>query len=407
MRLLFLAPRFPWPQDDAWNQRTRALLRALATKHQVVFSTPMMDGLREKLREIEPWIVEFVPGPVDGSGHLSAFYHRQGRWWNDIVKCLGDFLSNPTPCRFRPCSPEWTNLLSERFDDFDGIICRYTYLLPVIPRHLWPRVILDADDLAYRFAIQHACQRPRQLTNALYFLTEAVRTYWYEQRVFRQVAQVLVCSERDEQRVRCRNKSIVRNGVQWRAIPEVLPSPTPNTLVSLGSYQAFQNVEGLRWFTRAVWPELLKLRPEARLRVIGFGATAERLPFAVLPGIDIVGPIDHWAEGFASGVCSIVPVQKGSGTRIKVIESLACGRPVITTTIGGEGLEFLDESKGIVRADHPRKMARSIAEALANPQPGLASAQEGRQWVAARLSWDATTVDFADNVEKWLRVSAR
>lgn len=262
-------------------------------------------------------------------------------------------------------------------------------------------IVVDADDLYYVGMLRYADRRTHGWGSLLYGV-ESFRSYFYEQRIFTRVARTLVCSDTDSRRILTSRKSIVRNGIIPPDPEQMVSAPHPHVLVFVGTFGYPPNVQGLEWFVRHVWPELRRQQPESQLHVIGSGPREAVTALASVPGVTLVGKVRHTEPHVTRGVVSIVPLLVGMGTRIKILESLACGRPVVSTRVGAEGID-LGEEQGLIRVDEPLLMARRLVELLADPHTALQRAAVGRRAVLERFTWEATTRGLAENVEQWLR----
>ena len=264
---------------------------------------------------------------------------------------------------------------------------------------------MDADDLAYRKRLLAVKGTPFNVRGLLKRL-DVSRTYFHEQSLIRKVARTLVCSERDLRRIRSRKKSLVPNGIDLPDAMGLWSDPRPDTVVFVGNFRYEPNTEGLRWFVTEVWP-LLRVRvPQVRMNVIGRRGTREGLHFANRPGIEIIGEVPETLSWVSGATVSVVPLLRGTGTRVKILESMACGRPVVSTTMGADALDCLGEDQGVYRHDSPEGMAQKIADILGDPSSALRSAEKGRQLVQERFSWEKTTATLADDIENWVTVKS-
>jgi glycosyltransferase involved in cell wall biosynthesis len=318
-----------------------------------------------------------------------------------LGKMVGDLVSNPSPYVFRYASEAYRSLIQQHRHDFDAVFCRYMYMWPVIEDFPHQKIVVDVDDLHYLGLIRSA-RNGSFGWGAPLLMVEALRSYVYEQSRYRRIARALVCSQADLARIQGTRKTIVPNGIDLPDPARLKSTPSPNTIIFVGQMSFEPNVQGLRWFLDKVWPQLTQLVPDVRLLVVGRQADAATLPFAGRPGVELVGEVEETASWFSTAVLSVAPLRYGLGTRIKIIESLACGRPVVATSIGAEGLDDLDERCGLFRADAPRAMAGCIASLLENPARAHTLGAEGRAVVESRYTWDKTTSELASHIEQWI-----
>ena len=401
MRILFVAPQVPWPANKGDRQRSYALLRALAQKHEVTLSVPATPDEAECCLEgLRDLIAGFIPVPIEAGSRAripdSAWRLRR------LGPYAWDLVTKPSPYAFRFITDDYRARIARHRHDFVAVFCRYMYTLPVVRDFPYDRIVVDVDDLHYLGLMRSALNLTNGWSSPMR-APEALRSYYYEQRIYRRLARVLVCSEADLLRIRSGRKSIVRNGVDLPDSTRLRTPPRPKTILFVGQMSYGPNVEGLTWFLRWVWPSLRQLVPEIRLLVVGRNANPETLPFARCSGVDIVGEVEETASWFSSAMLSIAPLRFGLGTRIKIIESLACGRPVVSSKIGAEGLDDLDEQSGLFRVDDPQDMAGCIASLLEQPERALALGEQGRLLIESRYNWDFVTRDLASDMERWIR----
>jgi glycosyltransferase involved in cell wall biosynthesis len=118
-----------------------------------------------------------------------------------------------------------------------------------------------------------------------------------------------------------------------------------------------------------------------------------------LPGVDVVGRVDDVACWYERARVAVVPVRRGAGTRIKLLEALAHARPVVSTTVGAEGLTLQPGCDGLLVADDPRAFAAACRHLLADDTDARRLAGAGREWVARNATIDVV----ADHIDGLFR----
>ena len=147
----------------------------------------------------------------------------------------------------------------------------------------------------------------------------------------------------------------------------------------LGAMNWIPNQEGIKWFLEKVWPLVIKKKPEARFVLAGRFMPDWLLHYKA-KGIEVVGEVDD-AAGFVRGRdIAVVPLLSGSGIRIKIIEAMALGKTVLTTTIGAEGINYVD-MKHLFIADNAEKMAAIMIQLYENPEQASKIGKAARQLV--------------------------
>jgi glycosyltransferase involved in cell wall biosynthesis len=177
----------------------------------------------------------------------------------------------------------------------------------------------------------------------------------------------------------------LRAGVTVQSYPLRLDGRTPDTMLFLGSFRHIPNVEALYWFANHVMPRVLARRPRAKLVVIGSDAP----PKYSLPdfgdSIDLRGYVDDILAPLGECAVFLCPILAGSGIRVKLLEAFACGIPVVSTTIGAEGLARGDREVCLL-ADDPETFAAQVIRVLDDPEAAREMAARARAEVESR--WD-------------------
>ena len=178
--------------------------------------------------------------------------------------------------------------------------------------------------------------------------------------------------------------------------------PEPQRAVTTGDYSWGPTRDGLLFLCRDVWPALREVRPEARLTIVGKNIPAEVSADAQARGLDIAGYVDDVRPEILRGAIFLAPTRAGSGIRIKILEAMALGRPVVSTTIGAEGIEA-DNGKELKIADTPQEMVVAIGELFDDPDAREKMANAARTLVCNRYDWDSLGEQLSDLYAEVLR----
>ena len=147
------------------------------------------------------------------------------------------------------------------------------------------------------------------------------------------------------------------------------------------------NVDAAVWLARSVWPLVTARVPGARLQLVGRNPTAAVRALAG-PDVEVTGTVPDLRPWYARTRVAVAPLLAGGGSRLKILEALAAGRPVVATTIGAEGLEDL-VGRGVVVADDPAAMADELVALLGDPARSAELGRRGADAVAADHTWTA------------------
>ncbi len=164
-----------------------------------------------------------------------------------------------------------------------------------------------------------------------------------------------------------------------------------------GAINYFPNVDGILYLLREVWPRIAESHPGARLEIVGQHPTPEILAFRG-PRVEVVGMVDDLRPHLARAAVSVVPLRIGGGTRFKILEAMAMVRPVVSTSLGAEGIEA-EPGRHLLLADDPAGFAAAVGRILDDAQLGARLGREGRALVERRYSWQAA----ADRLDVFFR----
>jgi polysaccharide biosynthesis protein PslH len=171
------------------------------------------------------------------------------------------------------------------------------------------------------------------------------------------------------------------------------------TVSFLGSYSYLPNEDAALQLIREVMPALRSAAADPRLLLIGREPTpALRQAAAGDARITITGAVDSILPYLASPSVVTLPISCGSGTRLKILEAFAAGRPVVSTAKGAEGLEVVDGRHLLVR-DHPADIAAAVLEVWRDPARRSQLVERSRQLVEDQYSWAACAAKIARSLE--------
>ncbi len=194
------------------------------------------------------------------------------------------------------------------------------------------------------------------------------------------IRRVVVCSEEDRdvlaQRHQHRGVVVVANGVRVPVARPASRSSADPTFLFVGSLGYPPNEDAVRFFLREVLPWLRRDEPRVRFCIAGGGAPRSlRRMMAGEPRTDWLGRVDSIEQCYAEALAAVVPVRAGGGTRIKVLEAFAQGRPVVSTSIGTAGIDIVP-GRHYLHAETPEAWQRCCAALLSDPSLGTRLAAE-------------------------------
>jgi glycosyltransferase involved in cell wall biosynthesis len=199
---------------------------------------------------------------------------------------------------------------------------------------------------------------------------------------------VLTASEDDAARARVIAPS-ARVSVYPNAIPAVTlpPRTDEDAIVFSGNMEYHPNISAVRFFSREVWPRLRERWPGLVWRLVGKNPHAIERYVRADSRIKVSGPVPDAVQEIARAKVAVVPLLAGSGTRFKILEAWAAGTPVVSTTLGAEGL-LARQGENVLIADTAGAMAEAVSRLLASPQNARELGLAGRRQLERSFTWD-------------------
>jgi len=197
--------------------------------------------------------------------------------------------------------------------------------------------------------------------------------------------QVLTASEEDRGRIGHPNVTIYPNALPVMDVPLVAEE---NCIVFSGNLEYHPNIEAVRWFATSIWPRLREKNQHLTWNLIGRNPEAIRALVKNDSRVLVIGPVDDAVAAIASARVVVVPLLSGSGTRFKILEAWAAQRPVVSTSIGAEGLGASDGEQLLI-ADDVSRFAGAVQELLDDRARGRRIGTAGRGLYLDRYTWPA------------------
>jgi glycosyltransferase involved in cell wall biosynthesis len=179
---------------------------------------------------------------------------------------------------------------------------------------------------------------------------------------------------------------VVGNGVDVEFFASnPAPAGDRKDLVFMGKMDYHANIDAALYFVRKIWPRVSARRPDLRFVIVGANPPSQILALRE-QGITVTGTVDDVRPFYRSALAAIVPLRVGGGTRLKVLEAMAAGTPVISTTLGAEGLASTP-GKDILIADTAEEITEAVASLRAGDPQWRQLVSNARQLVQTKYDW--------------------
>ncbi len=393
MKILWVKAGRLLPVDTGGKIRSYNILRQLDRAHEVTYLS-YYDGPRD-----EPYEQQ-LRGEFRGAQILQTGFPvggaRQGLHYASRMAWAAPYaVSKFTSSNVQQLLASW---YGER--RFDVAVCDFLSASLNFPSALAIPTLLFQHNVETVLWKRQARYEPN-LVKRLTFKLEAAKMDRYERTTVRRFHHVIAVSEQDRalmtEMTAPERITVVPTGVdleRYRFSGTISGDPL---VVFTGSMDWEANIDGIEFFCRDVWPQVLAKVPKAKFRVVGRNPHP-RVKKLASDSVEITGTVPSVIEHLEQAAVFVVPLRIGGGTRLKIYEAMAMGKAVVSTSVGAEGLD-VHHGRDIMLADDAPSFANDIVELLTNRELrarfGAAAAE-----LAAQYSWPAIGRRFADILQK-------
>jgi glycosyltransferase involved in cell wall biosynthesis len=381
MKLLMITAQAPYPPNSGARIRVWEELRYLSRRHDltaVFFREPGTED-SHSLSPLDGLCRRTVPVP-----------HPQQMTPDDLALSRGA----PWPLRWYGAVDMYRALQDVRPWRFDAVIVDQLYM--TLYRELFPgRTILQEHNIESHLARQfmqppRADAPPEQRPRRIVWRAAAVQMEAYENRTWPKFPLRVTVSESDkaeiDQRCAVGRTIVVENGADVTA-PVVRDDLGARTILFMGALDYFPNVDAAFHLVNTIMPAVWARGPDIRLIIAGRHPDPSLSSLLGDPRVQMVANPEDMRTVAARASVSTVPLRNGAGTRVKILESLAWGLPVISTQLGCANLALTD-GEGLVIRDDPEAFAEAVVRSLTDAGLWRRLSSAGRACVEQRYGWE-------------------
>jgi len=386
MRILMLSPYVPWPLNGGPTIRIYHVLRELVKHgHEVTLLAghegpplPASHPLNSLCREI----VTYQP---PSSARIGL----------PLLSALRS-MASPLPyvaAKFGSRHIRESIQGAAEKGEFDLIWANFAFMAYAVPPEICRSLPVVLDEHESEGMLWRQYWRHGTLAKRAFAMINLIKLPAFQKRIMSQVAAVLSNSEREADFTRRHAPPHVQvwavpNGVDTEIFAPVHTNGDQKNVILLCSgLTVFRNRDAALWFAGSVFPRIRREVPDAEFWIVGSNPNREIWRLAKVPGIQVTGTVDDVRPYYAKAKVAVAPYRYGEGTKIKVVEAMACGTPVVSTSIGCQGLDVIG-SQHLLIADNETDFSRRVIELLRDPQRAQALATAARGLTAEKYSWE-------------------
>lgn len=387
-RLLFVSPRFLFPVDSGGKIRTTQILRGMrGGAFDITLASPCEPGAETRYAsELARVSDRFCGWPVPRRN--GVFQITRLRW-----------LFGATPISIASDRSRQGSALVDRLlrEKPDVVVLDFLHSAIIAPPGIASPTVLFTHNVEAEIFERHAEVARRAVRRAVWRIEHA-KMLRYEAAALKRFSEIVAVSARDaqifERKYGTRPPRVISTGVDLDFFTYSAPAPS-DQCVFIGSMDWLANIDAMEYFRDEIWPEILKRRPGARMAVVGRAPPAGLVEHCRNSGLDwsFSGFVDDVRPWIRRSAVSVVPLRIGGGTRLKVYEAMAMGCPVVSTSIGIEGLA-LEPGRDCLVADDPVSFAEAVESVMANHALARAVSKSARHHVETHASHVSVAREF-------------
>jgi glycosyltransferase involved in cell wall biosynthesis len=385
MKILMVTPSLPYPADTGGAIRTYELLKRVAAENE----TDLIG----------------LAAPASGSAAPPELAKLCRRVYSAAKPAAPRLLQAPVllgkALRGVPFitkyadSPHFTALLRQAVrENAYGVIhfekSMVAGYVERLPAGHGAKTVLGLQDVGF-IAQYRMYRHERRLRRKLRLLLNWLPMLSWEPRMARLFDKTLVVSENDRVLMQALEPgldiAVIPNGIDTRTRQPYPLAGRDKNILLLGSLDYPPNIDAVRFFCGDIFPAVKQRVPACTLAIVGRNPGPEVQQLAVGPGVTLHANVDDVAPFYKRASVLVVPLRSGSGTRLKILEAMAFGTPVVATRVGREGLDVAD-GRDLLVADAPADFAAKVCEALSSAERWQALARSGRELVQSKYDWD-------------------
>lgn len=390
MKILMLTPYLPYPPQSGGQTRSYNLIKKLSEHHEIsLFSLVKDDSEKKNVKELKKYCKK-----------VRVFNRSKSPWTLRNVLLTG-FSQYPFLVIRNLVTEEKRAIREElRKEKYDLIHAECFYVMPHIPKTKIPILMVEQtiEYSVYKHFVED--QAPFWVRPLLWL--DVFKLKHWETTIWKSADRVVAMSDSDKKAmiklVPGLNIEVVPNGVdiEYYSKARKVDLTNPKVLY-VGNFKWLQNVEAVEFLLDKVWPKIKMAIPNLKLWIVGMNIT-EKIKEKAVGDIEITEAMPDIRDAYLNATVLVTPIKGPGGTRLKILEAMASGMPIATTSVGAEGLE-VSNGKHVLISDNMDQLAELAVKIIKDKQLAQRLGENARKFVIEKYSWQISA-DTLDRIYK-------
>lgn len=382
MKILILSARLPYPHNTGAKIRAFQLMKALALRHEVTLLTFYGDTSEERhFGVFDNMGIKLVPllnKKIDAAVGLSEVTNS---FFSGLPFTVTKYLDKRMSIAF-----------NELFPRYDVIHCEHMHMAQYLTNMPSKVRVLDAHNVEAQIAERLIKIETNPIKRALLSWNHKAMLR-YEKNICATFDLTLAVSEQDcacySKSYHAKNAQVLENGVDLVFFHKApVESAASNKLVFVGMMGWMPNSDGVKYFVSEILPLIKNEFPDISVDLVGKDPPDDVVKLSEIPGVRVTGTVDDVRPYVWNALVYIVPLRFGGGTRLKILEAFAMHKPVVSTSLGCEGIAC-EHGKELIIADHPSEFANAVIKLLRDHTLRSVLSDNAAQLVEKTYGWQS------------------
>lgn len=383
--ILIVAPYLPVPANFGGALRIFHLVKNLAKEHRVILLAPGVKNDFSASWELRD-VCDVTLVPARSTARQPATRRKR-------LTQLQSIASGRSFLELSSYNPQFQAVLDRLFMTRSIDLVQFEFpesALYTLPRSI--PTVFDAHNVEHDL-LRRVASSSESASKGTFNLLEARKLKRLEVAAWNRATVCVTTSERDANLIRRLTHTPVRvvpNGVDLDAFGSLQGAePRPRHVVFTGAMRHQPNADGAGWYVREVHPLVQRHVPDASVAIVGADPPSELRSLASA-SVEITGEVNDVRPYLGAAQVVVVPLWSGGGTRLKILEAFAAGKPVVSTTIGAEGIDALD-GEHLLLADSSEAFSQAVVRLFNDRALAARLAANGRALVEKSYGWERIT----------------